>query len=530
MSGKIIKTFENSIEQFKEVVTLFTDTVSSTLGPGGKTVIIHQDDAVVPHVTKDGVTVAESIHFSDKYKESIVSLLKESARKTAKDVGDGTTTSTLLSGTMISSGLEALPKLKNRRQFFAGMNSMCDHVVDYLEDSKRIIVDDKDAIKNIIKISSNNDEKIVELLGNIVDDIGPDGLINVEFADSNDLSIEIADGASIEGRSLTIDVGDCTMSDSYVLLVEGAISNVYDLEPVLRYLASIKGHSAIVIAKEFSETVTRTVRVNNSKGVLNMHLVEAEGFGINRMDILKDLSNITKAEVISTNGSTDKLLREFDSSMFGTASKVVVTPKSTTLLPNSDVLTANQVVIDSTIKSLKEAILNGLTDEGSIRNIKRRLSKYTKVATIRVGGNTEAEATETKDRVEDAVCAITAAVNGGIIPGAGSTLYIAACALEGLLENADDVDYIRGATVLLGACKQPIQKMLENAGFDVGSMPLKDLTDTQTIDINTGVIVDAYKSGIIDPVMSSKKAVVNAVTICKTLLDSSSVIIQEDEV
>jgi chaperonin GroEL len=200
------------------------------------------------------------------------------------------------------------------------------------------------------------------------------------------------------------------------------------------------------------------------------------------------------------------------------------------LIPDKQVLKPAQEKIQATVEELKSIMKSSGTDEGIVRNVKRRLSKYTKVATVMVGGPTQGEAQETKDRVDDAVCAISSAINGGIIPGAGSVLYTAARKLSNNLEKEDsDESFKAGAETLLATCRYPIKTILNNAGFNANLFDLDSLGENETIDIIRGEKVDAYDSGIIDPVMASRNAIINAISIAKTFLNSSSFIIEEDE-
>ncbi len=528
--GKLIFPISqvNNLGLIGEVVREFTDTVSSTLGPGGRTVIIGDSSAQVPHVTKDGVTVAESIHYDDNFRESIVALLKESARKTAEEVGDGTTTSTLLAGKLIELGILCLPKVKNRRNFFIGMKDYGDRIVDYLDDCKKLIVDDREMVKNIVRISSNNDADVVELLSTIVDDIGADGLINVELIDSDETTVSISEGASIESNCIPIGGNPSDLEDPRIVLIEGSVKDIHEIRTLLETLHTSK-HSAVIIAKDFSQDVIRNITVNNTKGTLKIDLVAAEGFGSHRLDILNDIATISGATIVSTDGSTEKLLRSFSQEFFGRLKKSVVTSRSAILVPYPEILDSQRTTIESTISELKASLLSPEFDEGMIRNVKRRLSKYNKVATISVGGFTQAEALERKDRIDDAVCAISSGINGGIIPGAGSVLYTASRKLRDTLDEVEDNDFKLGAGALLTSCRYPLELITSNAGFEVKSFNFDELKDDYTINAIEGTIVNAYDSGIIDPVMASVQAIVNAVSIAKTLLNSHSFVIENED-
>lgn len=526
---KIIISNKENNSKLYQIIDNFTSVVSSTLGPGGKTVIIDKGDEV-PHVTKDGVTVAESIHFTDPYADNIISLLKESARKTARDVGDGTTTSTLIAGELIKLGVTGLAdkEVTNKREFFDGIMTYGNRIVEYLDDSKRLIIDDNDIVKNIIKISSNNDDKIVELLGDIVDEVGTDGLINVVNSDSNETTVSLTAGALIEGNNVTYPK---TYVDARILLVEGALTDVSGIRNIL---SSTKDSPLIIIAKEFSPSVINTVNTNNNREATDVGLIIAEGFGKNRLDILNDLALITNSTVVSTDGSTVYLLRDFSTDYLGYAKEVTIAQRESIIVPSDDILELSKNEINENIKTLKEKLDGDNKDPGYIKTIKNRLSKYTKVATIKVGGVTEAEAIETKDRVDDAICAISSAVNGGVIPGGGIVLYEGAQKLKTQLNKRDDVSrsFILGARTMLIACTKPTRRIIENADIDfrvyVDRLNI-GLPEVCTIDVINNKVVDAYETGIVDPVMSSINGVMNAMSIVKTVLNSSAFVLVDGD-
>lgn len=520
------KIINNAEDIIIETISEFCGAVCSTLGPGGKNVIISTGE-VVPHVTKDGVTVSESIHYADPAKEAIISLIKESARKTASTVGDGTTTSTLLVKALVISGMSALKQVSSRKVFMDALENTLDDVKEYLEDMKVMIDKDSELLKSVISISSNSDAEVTKLVSEAVKHAGADGIINVEATDEIISEVITTKGASLDTRVLTSATGEYTTSN--IVLIEGAIKEVFEIEAILQYAART-GTPIVIIAKEFSESVIKVVNVNNGRGKLQIVLAEAEGFSTFRMEILKDLGFLTGADIISTDGSTSHSLKGFNADNVGTVEKVIFNKHELILFPFEDKYTEE---VDKLTESLKATYNEVKLDPNSARasHIKRRLSKYATVATIRVGGVTEGEVKEKKDRVDDAVCAVSAAVNGGVLPGGGMALYNAGQFLKNSKLKPDmNPDEGKAINVIIHACSAPISTLCSNAGIDWSIYCANEQlmqSENNVLDINELVIGDAFALGIIDPALVPINAILNAASVTKTLLKSKVIIIPD---
>ncbi len=522
------RIINNTEEIIIETVLEFCNAVCSTLGPGGKNVIIVTGNSV-PHVTKDGVTVSESIHYNDPAKEAIVSLIKESARKTATTVGDGTTTSTLLVGSLVMAGLQALQTVKSKKDFFDAFEMAIDDITEYLDNTKLMIEKDSELLKSVISISSNGDSEVIKLVSEAVKHAGADGIINVEATDEVTSTVVTTNGASLETRVLTNI--NAENEPSSVVLIDGAVKEVFEIEAILQSASKSKV-PVIIIAKEFSENVIKVVNINNGRNMLRVVLAEAEGFATFRTEILKDIAYLTSADILSIDGSTQHSLKGFGTDNYGTVEKFIAGKNELILFPFEDKYTEE---LDIKVALLKQEYNNVKLDPNSApaTHLKRRLSKYATVATIKVGGVTEAEVKEKKDRVDDSVCAVSAAVNGGVLPGGGMALYNAGKSLlankQGTDMTGDEVAAIR---IIVTACSAPIITLCSNAGVDWKDYCDKpELQDNENfvLDINELKVGDAFELGIIDPALVPINAILNAASVTKTLLKSKVIIIPDTD-
>lgn len=526
---KKIFTLKNSTNEVRDVLDDFNNSVVSTLGPLGKTVIIESED-IIPHVTKDGVTVSEAIYYKDKLKNSLAALLKEAARKTAQKVGDGTTTSILMASQLINETLDYQVLNTNVRNYLEGVDKAVDFVIEYLEEEIQEVEMGSEELKGVIKISSNSDLEITEMLSNLTDSVGAHGIIDVKLADSNTTEVLVREGASIDSK-VVAKPSDKAMEvdeDTFIVLIEGPVHDVPDIKEVLSILARAKS-PAIIVAKEFSDSVIKVVNVNNSNSSLRVILVNAEGFGNSRLEILKDLSVVTDATILSTQGATAISLRDFTPDHFGISNGFVATDREVILhcLEINLELESTMVRKSALIKDYEEN-----TDLAMINVYKRRLAKYVKVATILVGGTTQASARETKDRIDDAVAAVSAAVNGGVLPGGGASLIRATKILEvrkdSFKEGAEDW----GRKAVIQMCEAPLRKLVSNAGFEFDEdiiMTLKTGT-SEAFDVILRKVVDAYSYGILDPALVLIEALTNATAVNRSICNSSSFIIFDYEI
>ena len=513
-----------------ETVKEFCGPIISTLGPGGCTVIIADDDKPLPHVTKDGVTVAESIFFADKRKQAIASLIKESARKTADAVGDGTTTSVVLASAMILGGLEKLQPISCKKDFFDGFDLAFEKVIDFLTESNVSITKDSKLLESVVKISANGDEKICKIIMSAVEAAGPDGLVNVELSDELKTSVEIKGGSSLESNTFipTAKSWEVAGNNIELILVSGAIRENFELKQILNN-SVVSKNPVVIIAKEFSDVIQNTVAINNQKKLINAVLIESEGFArVSRMDLLQDLSAIFGVPIYNTDGSTDLALSDYVNVPCVELSKAIITHNETILFRSSDVLSAESSRRYTSLKREYDELVtdtSSVIDAGAQRHLQKRLAKYNVVATIKVGGTTKAEAAEVKDRIDDSLDAITAAVNGGITQGGGMALYRAGVEIEKVATTFGlSATGTLGVLFMANCCKSPIRVLAQNAGIELTDIPFDTMEDNEVFDFRDFQVVDYLEGGIIDPALVPISALTNSSSVAKNILKSNSII------
>ncbi len=464
-----------------DTIREFCGPIISTLGPGGQTVIIADEESVVPHVTKDGVTVSESIHFSDPRKQAIASLIKEAARKTAGSVGDGTTTSVVLAGALITKGLDSIRSVKSKKEFFDGFDLAFEKVIDLLSESNIPISKDSELLGSVVQISTNGDEKVCKHIMSAIKAAGPDGLVNVEVHDELYTTVDIKGGSSIESNAHILGKRWEVSGDIQLILISGPLKDVYEIKPILTSTAGTDV-PVVIIAKEFSEAIISTVMTNNQRKKINIALIESEGFARGpRMDILEDLSLIFEVPIYSTDGSTTLPLSSYDSlhCQSEALTKAIVTANETVLFRDNEVLSVLAAERYAGLKKEYDEAKtskdeSSITDSGNMRFLQKRMAKYNTVATIKVGAATKAEAVEIRDRIEDALHSISSAVNGGITQGGGMALLKAAFVLRDLLPSLGLSDSAQaGYTLISKACCSPFYTLAVNSGvmFPGGQVP-----------------------------------------------------------
>lgn len=528
---KIITSFKDAKSGIDRVLHDFTHSVLSTLGPLGKTIVLSSEGDEVPHVTKDGVTVSESIYYKDQLMNSVAALLKESARKTSEEVGDGTTTSVLLAISLIRESRKSLGVLPNFRGYLDGVDKAIDFVVEYLQEEVREVEMGSKELKGVINISSNNDADVTDMLVELTETIGPHGIIDVKVGDNNVTNVESYEGASIDSR-VVVKPGTGKTHEvivpANIVLVEGAIVTVNEIKNILTDSAASK-IPLVIVAKEFSEVVINAVNVNNRNNSISAVLVEAEGFGNSRLEILKDIAAVTGATIVSTDGSVGHLLRSFQPDYYGFVSGLVATEREVILYCDKV-----NLELESTVKR-KEKLIKEYEDNTDVTNntlYRRRLSKFVRVATIYVGGDTKAQAMEAKDRIDDAVAAISAAVNGGVLPGGGAALIRAMQILEARGDAFEAGAEEWGKTAVMNLCEAPLHVLVQNAGFELPEDVIEKLQKNPNLayDIVEKRIVDAYETGILDPALVLIKALANAAAVNRSIVNSNAFIIEENEV
>ena len=496
-----------------ETLNIISNTVSSTLGPNGKTCILYDGD-VTPHVTKDGVTVAEFIRFKDPFQEAINKIIKETARKTGETVGDGTTTSVLLACKLVEAIIQ---KKGNILETLTSTEVAILKVIEILKESTHkldLFLDNKviDILSSIINISSNGDTEITKTIVGILNEIGPDGLIDVVISNNEVTHVDVQDGISIISPAHVNKTH--TLSRPYVALVSTSIEKAHQLKSCMQLAFTLYKESSrplIIVAKEFSKEIQDLVEINNRKSNTSVFLVESDGFAYNMLEILDDMSSLLNCKIMSTDASSEFGLQNI--SIGNLSDKVlsaIITPQHTVLQSNAFLTDENSEIklnIISEIASLKRV---GENKTGEIKHLEKRLSKFSKSATIYVGGFTDAEKLEKKDRVDDAVKALASAVNNGVIPGGGLSLYQA-----GKDSDSEVVEYISTIPGFL---------LSQNYAVDI----YKIFDANKVMDFATGEVGDAFELGILDPADVLIKALQQAMVIVKLLLNTHSIIVPDD--
>ena len=508
MSDAIVKNLNFGNEARDQVfkgIEKLTKAVSSTLGASGRCVML-EDNTGKPIITKDGVTVADSIILLDPVENMGATLLKEAARKTVKEAGDGTTTATVLAHAILKEAYKVADKT-NSRELKDGINNAVKNVVKFLQ---LLSVDVKgDMIDQIATISTNNDAKLGKVIANAFRAVDNTGVVMMETASDGKTRVEVVDGVQYEkglknSHFITNKANKTAeLEKPLILLLESPVDTIRQIQSVLEYV--IKNNKPLLIIGDLEQGVLSALAMNKMKGAIKVNVIDAPTYGINKQQMLQDLSLLTGATIINEDLGDDMDMIQPDH--LGTCFKSVTSHEDTVLQveePSEEVL--------SVIDKLKENLLNEKNANKVIKLEKRLAMLSAKIAIVKVGANSEIELKEKTDRVEDAICATKAAIKEGIVPGGGIALLNAATNLK-----AKSI----GETVLLEAIKAPFKTILENAGVDNVKTPNRK---GQGYNVVTGKMVNMTKSGIIDPLLVTKSALQNAASVATTILSTDCVI------
>ena len=506
MNDAIVKNLnfgeEAKVNVFKGIEKL-TKAVSSTLGASGKCVLL--ENAVGnPVITKDGVTVANSIILRDPVENMGATLIKEAARKTVQEAGDGTTTATVLAHAILK---EAYKLNINSRDLKNGINNAVDKVIKYLES---IAVEVKgDMIDHVATISTNNDKELGQIIGDAFRSVNETGVVMMEPTQLSKTEIEIVEGVQYDkglknSHFVTNKANKSAELDNpLVLLLESPITTIRQIQSVLEYV--IKNNKPLLIIGDLDEPVISALAMNKVKGNIKINVVDGPTYGISKKDTLDDLSLLTGATIINEDLGDDTNL--IQPNYLGTCIKSVTTHSETILQveePSED--------IKEIIKSIKEELKGDVGSHDVVKLEKRLARLAAKIAIVKVGANSDIELKEKTDRVEDAICATKAAIKEGIVPGGGIALLNAAKYIKAKSE---------GEQVLLDAIKAPFNVILENAGIvDYPELKRKG----QGLNVVTGNMVNMISNGIIDPLLVTKSALQNAASVATTILSTDCVI------
>jgi chaperonin GroEL len=504
-------------------IDILADAVVSTLGPNGRNVVIANEQGA-PQSTKDGVTVAKSITLSDPNQELGVQLVKQAAIKTAEKAGDGTTTSTLLAREMIKGGLSALNNSENAVQIKRDIDSTVELVVQNLRNNVSEDISSEDQLEQIATISANNDPETGKLIATAIEKVGMEGVVHIEESRTGETYLETVEGMQFDRgyKSPYFVTNNNTMSatldNPLILIVDGKLTQVKELLPVLEGVSN-QAKSLLIIAEDIDQEALATLIVNKMRGTMKVCAVKAPDFGDRRKLILDDIAVTTGGQVFSK----DKGMKfdKFSWEWFGEARTVTVEKEQTTIVDGK----GSTELIETRIEELQQQI-NTASTPFEIEKLQERLAKFVGgVAIIHVGGNTETEMKEKKDRVDDALHATKAAIQEGIVPGGGMALLYASSGIK-----ADSI----GAQIVVEACAKPFNQILTNAGYtEVRGQILADNLVNSGNDvwagynIKTDEVVNMKEVGIIDPTKVSRTALQNAASVAGTVLLTECTIVNE---
>lgn len=508
MSDAIVKNLsfgQDAQDKVFEGITKLTKAVSSTLGAGGKCVML-EDNQGRPIITKDGVTVADSVILLDPVENMGARLLKEAARKTVKEAGDGTTTATVLAHAILNEAYKVQAK-HNAREVKQGIESMTNQVITYLESIAVPVTGDM--IDNIATISTNNDPVLGKIIADAFRSVGETGIVMMETSASAETEIEVIEGVQydkglVNSHFITNpNKRVAELENPVVLIIESPVESIRQIQSVLEHV--IKANKSLLIIADMETNVLSALAMNKVKGNIKVNVINAPTYGVNKKDTLMDLALLTGATIINEDlgDDMDLILPEH----LGSCLKAVTDDSETILQVNESTEEVQEL-----INELKAQLEDKLNPAEVIR-LERRLARLSaKVAVVKVGANSDVELKEKADRVEDAICATKAAIKEGIVPGGGIALLNASQTLTGV--NT-------GEWVLLDAIKAPFNTILTNAGMED---TMTNFVEGNGLNVMTGDVVNMIEAGIIDPLLVTKSALRNAASVAVTILSTDCVI------
>ncbi len=526
MAAKQLVFSEDARRRLKNGIDVLANAVATTLGPKGRNVALDRKFGS-PTITHDGVTVAKEIELEDPFENMGAQLLKEAATKTNDIAGDGTTTSTVLAHAIVTEGLKSLSAGANAMLLKRGIERAAKAVAQKIT-SQAIEVKSKADIANVASISAQ-DREIGELIADVMDKVGKDGVITVEESRGLEFETEYVEGMQFDRGYISpyfvtdAEQMEASIDDPYILIHEKKISAAQDIVPLLEKLVQIGKRDLVIIAEDVDGEALATLVLNKLRGMLNVLAVKAPGFGDRRKAMLQDIAILTGGTVISE--ETGRKLETVTIQDLGRAEKVVSDKENTTIVGGK----GDADAIKGRIEQIRVEIDKSTSDYDR-EKLQERLAKLSGgVAIIRVGAATETELKEKKHRVEDALSATRAAVEEGIVPGGGVALINAMSALDDL--QADNEDEAIGIKIVRKALEVPMRKIAANAGQD-GSVIIENVRRAQAEakDINLGynVMTEEYvnmiEAGVIDPTKVTRGALENAASIAAMILTTEALI------
>ena len=522
---------QDAREALKRGVDKIANAVKVTLGPKGRNVILDKGYGS-PIITKDGVTVAREIELKDKFENIGANLIREVASKTNDVAGDGTTTATVLAQAIVAEGFSAVNAGANPLVLKKGMDQAVEWVVTFLK--KRAQKVTKANLKEVASISAN-DETIGELIAEVFNKVGKDGVVTVEESQSTEMATEFVEGMQIERGYVSAYMAtntermDAIYDDAAILITDRKISSVQDIVPLLEHISKTGKRQLVIIAEDVDGEALTTLVLNKLKGAFSTLAIKAPAFGDRKKEMLEDIAVITGGQVISEEKGMKLEAVKLD--MLGRARRIVATKEKTTIVGGK----GKKADIDKRVAQIKKQIelsTSGFDKE----NLQARLAKLSGgVAVIKVGALTETELKEKKFRIEDAVNATRAALEEGIVAGGGIALFEASkeLTIKAVGKMPEVGDEAKGVMLIKTILERPLRAIAENAGKDSNDVArhVYGLPVGQGFNASTGEYVDMIKAGIIDPLKVVKTSLTNAVSVASMILTTEAVVtdIPEDK-
>ncbi|MHC2793249.1 chaperonin GroEL [Mesorhizobium jarvisii] len=525
MAAKEVKFHSDARERMLRGVNILADAVKVTLGPKGRNVVIDKSFGA-PRITKDGVTVAKEIELEDKFENMGAQMVREVASKTNDIAGDGTTTATVLAQAIVKEGAKAVASGMNPMDLKRGIDKAVEAIVQELKTNARKVTRN-DEIAQVGTISANGDAEIGRFLAEAMQKVGNEGVITVEEAKTAETELEVVEGMQFDRGYLSPyfitnqDKMRVELEEPYVLIHEKKLSNLQALLPVLEAVVQ-SSKPLLIIAEDVEGEALATLVVNKLRGGLKVAAVKAPGFGDRRKAMLEDIAILTGGTAISEDLGIK--LENVTLNMLGRAKKVSIEKENTTIVDGA----GSKDEIQGRVSQIK-AQIEETTSDYDKEKLQERLAKLAGgVAVIRVGGSTEVEVKERKDRVDDAMHATRAAVEEGVLPGGGVALLRAAKALDGV--QAENEDQKHGIEIVRRAIEAPVRQIAENAGAE-GSIIVGKLREKPGFgwgwNAQTNAFGDLYNEGVIDPVKVVRTALQDAASVAGLLVTTEAMVAEK---
>jgi len=522
MAAKDVKFSVDARDRMLRGVDILANAVRVTLGPKGRNVVLDKSFGA-PRITKDGVTVAKEIELEDKFENMGAQMVREVASKSSDFAGDGTTTATVLAAAIVKEGTKAVAAGMNPMDLKRGVDLAVEAIVEHLKANSKKVTSNEE-IAQVGTISANGDREIGDFLAKAMQKVGNEGVITVEEAKSLETELDVVEGMQFDRGYISpyfitnADKMRTEMEDPYILIYEKKLSGLQELLPLLESVVQT-GKPLLIVAEDVEGEALATLVVNKLRGGLKVAAVKAPGFGDRRKAMLEDIAILTGGEMISEDLGIK--LENVTVAMLGQAKRVTIDKDNTVLVDGAgdgDAIKARVEAIRSQIE-----VTNSDYDK---EKLQERLAKLAGgVAVIKVGGSSEVEVKERKDRVDDALHATRAAVEEGIVPGGGTALLYATKALEGL-KGAND-DQTRGIDIVRQAIQSPVRQIAENAGHDgavVAGNLLREGDQTQGFNAATDVYENLVAAGVIDPTKVVRTALQDAASVAGLLITTEAAI------